>query len=60
MLAQPGHPVFLDTLGRIMQDIDRNRKVRVIEVEGEERPMTGKWAKDLDVVSYISFRLMPC
>jgi hypothetical protein len=41
MLAQPGHPVFVDTLGRIMQDIERHRQIGTAaaedgQIEGEQ------------------------
>ncbi|KAJ9114684.1 hypothetical protein QFC22_005560 [Naganishia vaughanmartiniae] len=40
MMAQPGHPVFLDTLNRIMGDVERHRVLQrrdsVIDTEGDE------------------------
>lgn len=48
MLAQPGHPVFLDTLGRIIRDIEQHR---VIASELEGGGAEEKQDKLLDVVS---------
>lgn len=39
-MAQPGHPVFLDVLGRIMKDIEKGRAV--IEDEAKDDPSPGK------------------
>jgi hypothetical protein len=51
MLAQPGHPVFVDTLGRIMQDIERHRQIGT--AAAEDGQIEGKQGMTMDVVSRI-------
>jgi hypothetical protein len=35
MLAQPGHPVFLDVLGRIIRDVFKHRSVSADYTKGQ-------------------------
>ena len=35
MLAQPGHPVFLDVLGRIIRDVAKDRSVSADYTKGQ-------------------------
>jgi hypothetical protein len=35
MLAQPGHPVFLDVLGRIIRDVAKHRSVSADYTKGQ-------------------------
>lgn len=56
MLAQPGHPVFLDVLGRIIQDIERRREVGV--ANGEDGQTGGNRDTTVDVVSRIGRQTM--
>lgn len=35
MLAQPGHPVFLDVVGRIIRDVMKHRAVQDDYVKGQ-------------------------
>lgn len=35
MLAQPGHPVFLDVLGRIIRDVKKHRAVQDDYAKGQ-------------------------
>ncbi|KAJ9099326.1 hypothetical protein QFC21_004207 [Naganishia friedmannii] len=42
MLAQPGHPVFLDVLGRIIRDVGRHRSVRDDYVKGQGKEEISK------------------
>jgi hypothetical protein len=54
MAAQPGHPVFVDALGRIMQDIERHREVRT--AVKEDGQIEGKQDMTMDVVSRIGYQ----
>jgi hypothetical protein len=50
MLAQPGHPVFLDVLGRIIRDVEKQRGVQDDYAKGQFKQEISKDTL-LDVVS---------